>query len=160
MLPSAGSFTIRRATLHDLPVLVANMRPADRAELTACSGPDLARTVRASFDITPNAFAWVDGDSLVAVGGIAPVCLLTGTGSPWMVGTSLLDSFPSALTRGAKTYLRRMQRTYPIQVNYVDARNVRSVRWLRRLGFTIHPAEPHGVAGLPFHRFEKDMNHV
>jgi hypothetical protein len=30
------------------------------------------------------------------------------------------------------------------------------VRWLRRIGFTLHPAEPLGPLGVPFHRFEME----
>lgn len=80
--------------------------------------------------------------------------MLAGQGSPWLLGTTLLDQLPGHLTRSAKTYLSQMQDQYPHLMNYVDARNVRSVRWLRRIGFTVHPAAPYGFAGLPFHLFE------
>lgn len=150
----------RPAAEGDIALLAANLRQVDRDEITASSGPDILRAIRHSVAVSPDAFACVSPDGLVALGGMAPLCLLTGSASPWLLGTDLLDTMPSKLTRTAMAFCTRHAGTYPLQVNYVDARNVRSVRWLRRLGFTIHPAAPHGVAGLPFHRFEKDFTHV
>jgi hypothetical protein len=37
--------------------------------------------------------------------------------------------------------------------NVVDARNTKSIRWLRRMGFEVLPAAPLGVEGRPFHLF-------
>jgi hypothetical protein len=39
-------------------------------------------------------------------------------------------------------------------VNFVHAENTTSVRWLRRLGFTVHEAQAFGALGEPFHPFE------
>lgn len=144
----------------DVALLAANMRRPDRDEIEASSGPDIIRAIRHSVEVSSDAFACVAPEGLIAIGGMAPLCMLTGRASPWLLGTDLLDSVPGLLTRSALAYCTRQADVYPLQVNYVDARNTRSVRWLRRLGFTIHPAEPHGVAGLPFHRFEKDFTHV
>lgn len=157
MSPSADRLRFRRATLADAQALVADMRPADRDEITASSGPNLLATVQRAIGETPDCVACEFGGRLVSIGGAVPLSLLSGEASPWMLGTSLFQRFPGRLTRAARTYLARMQQTYPHLVNYVDARNVQSVRWLRRLGFEIHPAAPHGVAGLPFHRFERHV---
>ncbi|MGU3629837.1 hypothetical protein [Comamonas sp. C24C] len=144
----------RMAVPADAGRLVSDMREADRAEVEACSGPDVLAAISASIARTGEPFAVESDGQLLAVGGVVPISLLSGQGSPWLLGTTALDLFPGRLTRGAKTYLSRMQTEYPHLLNYVDARNVRSVRWLRRLGFTVHPAEPYGIAGLPFHLFE------
>ena len=37
--------------------------------------------------------------------------------------------------------------------NYVDARHTDAIRWLKWLGFTLHPATPYGPFDLPFHKF-------
>ncbi len=149
-----AEITYRLATRDDAADLVADIRACDLAEIQANSGPDVLAAVVDSIERSVDAFAVECGGALVAVGGMVPLSLLSGQGSPWLLGTTLLDRIPGHLTRRAGSYLTRMLPTYPHLLNYVDARNVRSVRWLKRLGFTVHPAEPHGVAGLPFHLFE------
>jgi RimJ/RimL family protein N-acetyltransferase len=38
--------------------------------------------------------------------------------------------------------------------NFVDARNARSIRWLRRLGFSIREPRRMGLSDVTFYRFE------
>lgn len=138
-----------------IAALVADMREADIDEVTASVGGDLGRIVRASVDasVGPRT-ALIDGE-VACIFGVAPLGgMLGSTGAPWMLGTRLLDRHPGALMRHCRRYVAEMLALYPRLINFVDARNVRSIRWLKRLGFTFHPAAPYGVAGLPFHRFE------
>lgn len=136
--------------------LVVDMREADIDEVTAATGGrDLGSIVRASVaaSVGPRT-ALIDGE-VACIFGVAPLGGMLGrTGAPWMLGTHLLDRHPGALMRHCRRYVADMLALYPRLVNFVDARNVRSIRWLKRLGFTFHPAAPYGEAGLPFHRFE------
>jgi hypothetical protein len=144
----------RLATLADAAVLERTLRPTDRAEVIAASGPDVLRTLEQSIRLSTDCWAAeIDGE-LIALLGVAPVSLLSGIGSIWLLGTPRMTRVRS-LTRFARDYLRLILTTeYPVLMNYVDARNTRSIRWLKRLGFTVHAAEPYGAAGLPFHKFE------
>lgn len=56
--------------------------------------------------------------------------------------------------RENRKYLSSLLERYDMLFNYVDARHTASIRWLRRLGFSMEPAAPFGVDGVPFHRFE------
>jgi len=80
--------------------------------------------------------------------------MLTGLGSPWMLGTPELDRHSRVLVRRTPEYIGRMLNAFPHLVNFVHAKNTTSVRWLRRLGFTLHDARPYGALGEPFHFFE------
>jgi len=51
-------------------------------------------------------------------------------------------------------WVRRQSEKFSLLYNYVDARNVKSIKWLRWLGFQLDEPAPYGVRGLPFHRFE------
>ncbi len=130
------------------------MREADRQEVIATSGPDVLAGILASMRCTPEPMAMLHRGELAALFGVAPLSLLDGIGSPWVLGTELLDRLPGALTRSARHYLARMLRTYPVLLNHVDARNAASIRWLRRVGFAVHAPVPFGLHGLPFHPFE------
>ncbi len=51
----------------------------------------------------------------------------------------------------------QMLELFPHLVNYVDARHVISVRWLKRMGFHFDPDPvPYGPFGMDFYRFYKD----
>jgi hypothetical protein len=96
---------------------------------------------------------FVDGE-LAAILGVAPINMLTGIGSPWMLGTPVLDRHQRVLVRSTPEYIGRMLKAFPHLVNFVHAQNTTSVRWLRRLGFSLDEAAPFGALGEPFHRFE------
>lgn len=157
MSRSAGRARLRPLAAGDIQFVAEHMRGADRAELAAVHGEQasplhlLAQAVLNSPDVWTGVTA--DGEP-ICICGVAPRCLLTGSASPWLLGTEKLFTEPGALVREGHRYIGRMRLIYPELVNYVDARNTKSIRWLRRLGFTVHPAEPYGRAGLPFHRFD------
>jgi hypothetical protein len=49
---------------------------------------------------------------------------------------------------------KRLAESFPCEVvNYVDARNVRAVKWFKWLGFEVSEPEPFGLNGELFHRF-------
>lgn len=151
-------YTIRPIQAGDIANLVADIRPDDRAEILASTGFDDPLGA-VSMAVLASAETWVaeDRSGLVCMFGIVPGTLLTGTGRPWMMATHRLDRWPVALNKLVKGYLGRMLKEFPHLENWVDGRNVRHVAWLKRLGFTIHPAQPAGPFGVPFHRFEMEV---
>jgi hypothetical protein len=90
--------------------------------------------------------------------GVARLSLLTRNGAVWMLGSDKIDEFPITFLRHNKEYIQDMAEGYDLLVNYVDSRNKKSIRWLKWLGFEIFPAEPAGILGIPFHRFEKRVS--
>jgi hypothetical protein len=138
----------------DVADLIANLRPQDLAECQAYGRPDIAAGIKAS--VKRSMLCWtgyVDGE-LAAILGVAPLDILNGIGSPWMLGTPVLDRHHRVLVRSTPEYIAKMLKAFPHLVNFVHAKNTTSVRWLRRLGFTLHAAQPFGPLGEPFHPFE------
>ena len=145
---------IRPTEPGDAAELFANLRTSDLAECRAYGHPDIAASIESS--VNRSVLCWtglVDGE-LAAIIGVAPVNMLAGVGSPWMLGTPVLDRHQRILVRRTPEYISRMLKAFPHLVNYVHAKNTTSVRWLRRLGFTLHEAVPYGPLGEPFHPFE------
>lgn len=145
---------IRDTQLEDAAWLARDMRESDRHEVHAYGHADVGwaveRSVRHSL-LCWSAFA--DGQ-LACIIGCAPVSLMGGVGSPWMLGTPVLDSHSRVLVRKTPEYIGVMLKAFPRLMNYVHARNNTSKRWLRRAGFTLHEAAPFGTLGEPFHLFE------
>lgn len=153
-----AEITIFRATLADADELYAHLRPADRAECEAYGKPSVEDGIQDSVKDS-SGFCWTarrEG-ALMAVFGVAPIAFTGqwgGFGSPWMLGTPLLDRHPRILQRLAPEYVQIMLKAFPHLMNFVHAKNTRSVRWLKRLGFHLHAPELYGTRGELFHRFE------
>lgn len=141
-------------TAADVATIAADMRPADRAEVWAASRLMPEPALRRSLDGSTHAWAIRVDDAPMVLLGVAPVSLLGGTGVPWLLSATPAVRHAQAIHRAGLPLLDEMRRAYPaLLINFVDARNAVSLRWLAWLGFVIAPAAPHGVLGLPFHRF-------
>lgn len=147
----------REVRSGDIEHVASQLRPADRDELIASAGPQVAPLdilARAVMNATQCWTATAQDHEPCMVFGVNPLDLLSGMGAPWALATERVFEYPGALVQSGRRYIATMSQHHPHLLNFVDARNTRSVRWLRRMGFRIHPAQPHGALRLPFHKFE------
>lgn len=146
---------VKEATPDDAFDLAMGLRLSDAVELWALGIFGVIETRKAiEQSIAGSKLCWsffVDG-KLACIAGVAP--LAEGVGSPWMLSTAALDHCKGILVRVAPSYIAQMEQLFPVLQNHVHAKNSKSVRWLLRLGFELHPAEPYGPLGKPFHFFE------
>jgi hypothetical protein len=147
-----------RPEVRDVRHIVRHLRQHDVQELQAVHGPDLdlqdcLRTaVLASEEC--HVLATTDGEP-VALFGLAPVSLLGGMACPWLLGTDAFMAHPRDIVVLGKRMVLQWSTRYDLLFNYVDARNLRSIAWLQHIGFQVFEPQPYGLAGLPFHRFER-----
>jgi len=143
----------------DVEFIAANIRDQDRDEVRAKCGPlrSIAGVIRSSLLDTPEAVTAISpttGEPIAIIGAAAPTLLGGGIGKPWMLGTPGVATAPRGFIQGGRAYVQRMLDLFPEGLeNYVDARNSVSIRWLRALGFKMHPAQPYGEEQRLFHRF-------
>lgn len=139
----------------DYAFLAAHMRPEDVAEMKATQGEgvNLETLLRQSVALSESAETGIAADTgeVVLIRGVAP--LPQGGGAPWMLATPRAEEFIREFIVEGRKYVGEMLDRYGFLINYVDVRNTKSVRWLAKIGFTIHEPEPFGVQGLPFHKF-------
>lgn len=152
---SRSGVEIRRARVADLDAILPAIRAADLAECEALFGPGTLPTVaRGSLIRSTDAWAAEAGGEPIALFGVAPVIgMAVRIGVPWLFGAAAIQSHGRELMAEGRRYLQFMRAPFDRLENVVDARNAASLRWLRRLGFTILPAMPMGPQGLPFHPF-------
>lgn len=153
------------ASVEDAAAIEPFLRADDFDELVAMTGPDVLANLVSCVEQSAGrggkmAFAARHQGELIALFGFVPGGLLSDTAHPWLVGTDGLARVSGTLNRLARSYCSVVLGAYPLLFNYVDARNKVSIAWLKRLGFEVHDAEPFGVAGLPFHRFEMRASDV
>ena len=137
------------ATPEHAAALAPDMREEEVLEVRAALdlGPEeaLLKLMRSSLF---SCAVYFDGELCTIFGIIEAI---DGAGFPWLLSSTAVERHPLAFWRTSKDVLARMRRLFPVLVQFVDARYTRCHSWAQRLGFTLGPAEPHGVAGLPFH---------
>lgn len=150
-----AAVTFTQPTADDIDELVANMREQDVAECRAAGHDDLRAIVAEGVHISSMVWtARVDGH-LAAIFGCAPYDpQMPGIGVPWLLGTPEIPRHRRILARHAAPYIGRMLAAHPHLLNVVHARNTVATAWLRRMGFALQGAAPHGPHGEPFHAFE------
>ena len=147
--------TIRPATEDDARDLAPRMREADAAEVWASGRKTPKAALLSSVRLSSHAWAGLVDGEIVAMWGVCPASMLSRVGVPWMLASDALVAHQKAFLRRNAQYVAFMLSCYTRLTNWVDARNTTSIHWLRWLGFTIQPAEPHGALKMPFHRFER-----
>jgi hypothetical protein len=131
------------------------LRQPDLDEIIASHGPDTLRTIENAVALSTHCLTVEHKGRLACIMGVAPVSMSSGIGSPWMLGTFVLDSLPRTLARVARRYFGEVAHVYPVLENYVDVRNTASITLLKWLGCSFDEPRPYGVQGLPFMRFER-----
>lgn len=138
----------------DVVDLVVKMRQADVDELSALGLTDFVHEIQSSVERSAFSRTFTADGEVACILGVVPAAgLFDPYGIPWMLGTDLVTRNQRVLMRECRPYIRLMLQAYPILFNYVHAENHRAVRWLKCVGFSLQPAEPHGPLGAPFHRF-------
>jgi ribosomal protein S18 acetylase RimI-like enzyme len=139
------------ATIDHIDPIARNMRAWDVAEATAFGhSPHIALRMglAGSFDCYT---ALID-DKPEAMLGLVPKNILEGEGSPWMLGTDKVYEHPRAVLVLSRKVVAIWSDSTPRLRNLVAAGNVRAIRYLRRLGFTIGK-EPVVIGGTEFVTF-------
>jgi hypothetical protein len=153
---SRSAVEIRRPVPDDLEHLARNLRDQDLAELRASGrGADPLAALRQSVAVSRWSRVALVDEAPIAVFGCGEYgSLLAPIGVPWLMGTGAIVRHGRVLQREARRYIAAMLQQYPRLFNAVHAENTVSVRWLRHLGFTLHPAVPAPPHGALFHAFE------
>lgn len=141
------------AELGHVDEIAARAREQDIDELWALSRSTPAEALARGLSSTVDATTAMLGGRPVAMFGAAPYSILGGMGTPWMIGTTDLQSWSAQkeLLRVAAPAVELMQERFPtLLFNAVDARNKPAQRWLRWLGFQFLEPLTVGPDGLPF----------
>lgn len=141
---------------EDVSEIGCNLRTADRIELERTTGSaDFTAIAAECVARSPESYIAVDpAGKAVALFGCAPLgALVSGYGAPWLLGTPRLERQARALMFLSRNYISKWRGIYPALVNFVDAENELSIKYLSALGFTLDAPVPHGAQGTPFRRF-------
>lgn len=133
------------------------IRDSDRQEVLASCGRDIEDVLIESLYMTGRHYVGIKDERLVCVFGVAEQ---GDVGVPYMLGTEEIYNNKKTFLYYSKKFIELISSEYKYLVNYVDARNVKAIEWLRWLGFTIHEKKPYGIMGFDFHKFDMRCDNV
>lgn len=134
--------------------LAPKLRQQDKDEVWASSGATPEEALLVSFESSDevNTIYAPDGEA-IGMFGVADTPD-PNMGVPWLLASPRLPEISREFIPQSIEWVKRMNKKYPLLVNYVDQRNTVSIRWLRMLGFVfIHDFKEFGVGKKPFYEF-------
>lgn len=149
MTPNVEQYSTRH-----LWQVAADMRSEDKDECLASAGLCPIQSLMWSVDASTYLRSFTVDGSAIAMLGVGAANLFAPKGRPWLLGTPGIRDHQTWFLKETRSQVSEMLKRHPFLENWVDARNLTSVRWLKWLGFSISEPEPYGVAQLPFHKFE------
>ena len=152
------NYTIIDTTEEHVEELSHSMSPEDVAECWAAQHLSPREALRVSMMYTNSPKTGLVNGRVMAIWGVGKVTVLSETGMPWMLTSILVEQHYRIFLRHSKSLLYIMKQEAIVFNNFVDARNVTAIKWLRWLGFTIHDPLPYGPDKMPFHRFTMSNN--
>ncbi len=147
--------SVQQANFDDAYEVGKHLRKCDYDELFASTGRDPVHTTVQSFEACPEdcfIFRWERNSQPLAIWGCVPGS--DGVAVPWMVAVPDAMRFPREIITISKRFTRQWNDRYHLLVNFVDARNATSIRWLKSMGYSfIQLHEEYGFAKIPFYEF-------
>lgn len=145
-------YTFNRTTEADCHEMAPLMRKEDADEVWASDKHTPLEALLYAFKGSDECYtARADGE-IICMFGIHKLTALGGYATPWLLGANGIKKHYRHFLRYGRYVVADWKERYPVLVNYSDSRYKTALRWLEWLGFTIHPAQPHGPFGVPFHR--------
>ena len=139
--------------------VASNMRQADIDELWASQKVSPEHGLRASIIMSDYASPMIVNELVVGIFGLVISDGIIADGVPWFLGTNEVDENPVGFIKASKNIIQVMQQWCPGLMNYVHADNEKSIRFLKKMGFSVYDQpEPVGVDGQLFYKFEKGID--
>ncbi len=133
--------------------IIGKMRESDIEELKASYETEPNMVLLESWWRSTYKWAILADREVVAVCGVVAEPDDPAVGIPWLLGTDDVSKIPHSFNRRAREVLDKALTLRPKLANYVMKENVKSVRWLKWLGFSLLPAIPYGPNNVLFHPF-------
>lgn len=150
-------YHLEPATEEHAQDLALRMRKADVEEAWALAHWEPLQAVQSAIVSSREPAAGLADGRLIVLFGVAQRSPFSDRGCPWLLATDDLDQHSIRFLRESQRILAEIRLTYPRLENYIDARQVEAIQWLRWLGFEVDTPASFGLDGLPFHYFHLGM---
>lgn len=142
------------ATENHIRAISEMVRRADIEELWATSMRKPEEVIREGVLASDKAMVGLVDGIPVCIWGVVHDSIIGPIGTPWMVATSALDKYARIFIRRCREEAMKSFEGYALLENYVHAKNVRAIQWLKWLGFSVsEEPEKYGMLNELFYRF-------
>jgi hypothetical protein len=150
------NFKVRPAIAKDIVPLARNIRPEDAREI-AVFGHTPAYGFGFGWELSDPAYTVTLEGRPVAMFGVVPLSA-PGHGIVWFLGTPDLEKPVNRIRflRESSKWVDNLMEKYEKIINYVDARNVLHISWLKWLKFEFMDEKEFN--GVRFYGFCKERN--
>jgi hypothetical protein len=131
------------------------MRECDRREVRASANACPLQALLHSVQYSTLKWSIKRDDEIIGVFGVGAESMMSSKGAPWLLATPELEFITITFLRQSRDYVGRMLAQHSFLENWVDARNLISIKWLKWCGFKFDEEPvPFGYEQKPFYRFE------
>lgn len=154
-----GKIKVRKANKEDARYIAQHMRQCDKDEVWASDHKTPDEAMREGLQNSIFACT-VENGVPIAMFGICPFDITGDKASVWLLATDDLDKIKVRFALNSRKFIDTMLEYYPKLENYVDARNTKSINWLKFCGAKIDDPVPFGAEKKPFHHFEFTRSNI
>ena len=149
-------FNLRKSKVEDCAALYGYLRKEDLREVSAAGVTSYA-ALRDGFDRSIECCtATAEDDKVIAMFGVSPVVPAGDEALVWFLGSRRVDDFKFEYLRWGKRYMAEVMREYRKAFNYCLADSVKTIRFLRLMGFKFLPEHDVTVNGWHWKYFEME----
>lgn len=145
--------TVRDSIKADIGYLAMNLRQGDIDEIWASHHLRPMEAVSLCYKCSMTCLTGCINEVPFTIFGCTPIDEKNEEAMIWMLATEKIADTRMEFLRYSRYFVDILLKHYPLLFNYVDARNVRSIVWLKKIGAEVKEAKPYGVDQLPFHYF-------
>ncbi len=147
------TYKIVSTTQDHMEELSHTMRLADVRECWAANHYAPYDALKHSLYHTMNPRTALYNGNVICIWGVGKLSYLSKEGIPWMLTSHLVDEHYRKFLKEGPRLVKDMQKEAVILTNMIDARNKKSIRWIKWLGFIVHDPVPFGPDRMLFHPF-------
>lgn len=131
--------------------LAPRVRQEDADEVKASGGYEPLQALEGAMAVSVLSMSLLIDGQVAAMFGVAPSAEHgPGVGYPWLLSSAAVKHHQKAFFKLSGPAVEQLLAIFPTLVQYVDARYVAALRWLKRLGFELRPPIIFGVESRPF----------
>ena len=124
---------IKVADLNDVKLLYKNLRQEDIDEIKANSNTNPYHALYTGVQYSHLPLTVMEDDRPVMIMGVIPHGKKLGM--IWLLSSPEIENISIPFLRNCRGVLDLYHKSFPVLYNYIDARNLVHLKWLRWLGF-------------------------
>lgn len=144
---------VAKTSPEHIGMLKNNLSEENERESFAMAHKSGSQVLQEAFDASEISYTMLYNGEPVLSLGVIRKSLLSDEGLLWLMHSADIKKVKIRALRKSVYYLKKFLMTFNSLENYIDARNVLTIKWLKWCNFTIDDAKRVGSENMPFHKF-------